>query len=118
MCGEGGIRTLGTRESTTVFKTVAFNHSATSPSISSLYTISIVSAIWCSLVMMVDAPVRLYLYWTEWESSARLEHVFAPVAQWIERLVAVQKVVGSTPAGRTELSKSCGTLWYNQNHGR
>ena len=25
----------------------------------------------------------------------------APVAQWIERLVAVQKVVGSIPAGRT-----------------
>jgi hypothetical protein len=28
---EGGIRTHGTRERTTVFKTVAFNHSATSP---------------------------------------------------------------------------------------
>ena len=29
--GEGGIRTLGTREGTTVFKTVAFDRSATSP---------------------------------------------------------------------------------------
>src|SRR5690349_17003724 len=29
--GEGGIRTPGAREGTTVFKTAAFNHSATSP---------------------------------------------------------------------------------------
>ena len=29
--GEGGIRTLGTREGTAVFETVAFDHSATSP---------------------------------------------------------------------------------------
>ena len=29
--GEGGIRTHGTRKGTTVFKTVAFNRSATSP---------------------------------------------------------------------------------------
>src|SRR5437016_5780582 len=29
--GEGGIRTHGTLAGTTVFKTVAFNHSATSP---------------------------------------------------------------------------------------
>ena len=28
-------------------------------------------------------------------------HVFALVAQWIERLVAVQKVVGPIPAKRT-----------------
>src|SRR5579872_3304136 len=30
--GEGGIRTLGTRKGSAVFKTAAFNHSATSPS--------------------------------------------------------------------------------------
>jgi hypothetical protein len=29
--GEGGIRTLGTVAGTTVFKTVSFNHSDTSP---------------------------------------------------------------------------------------
>ena len=29
--GEGGIRTPGTRKRSTVFKTAAFNHSATSP---------------------------------------------------------------------------------------
>ena len=29
--GEGGIRTLGEREPTTVFKTVTLNHSVTSP---------------------------------------------------------------------------------------
>ncbi len=29
--GEGGIRTHGPREGTTVFKTAAFDHSATSP---------------------------------------------------------------------------------------
>jgi hypothetical protein len=29
-------------------------------------------------------------------------HTFALVAQWIERLVAVQKVAGSTPAERTK----------------
>ena len=29
--GEGGIRTLGTRESTTVFETAPFDHSGTSP---------------------------------------------------------------------------------------
>ena len=29
--GEGGIRTLGTVARTTVFKTVTFNHSVTSP---------------------------------------------------------------------------------------
>ena len=29
--GEGGIRTLGERKPTTVFKTVTFNHSVTSP---------------------------------------------------------------------------------------
>ena len=32
LCGEGGIRTLGTVAGTTVFKTVTFNHSVTSPS--------------------------------------------------------------------------------------
>lgn len=30
-CGSGGIRTLDTRKRMTVFKTVAFNHSATLP---------------------------------------------------------------------------------------
>gem|GEM_PF-3549353 len=30
-CGEGGIRTLGGPEPTTVFETVPFNHSGTSP---------------------------------------------------------------------------------------
>ncbi len=30
-CGERGIRTLGTREGTAVFETVAFDHSAISP---------------------------------------------------------------------------------------
>src|SRR5699024_293768 len=30
-----------------------------------------------------------------------LNHNLAPVAQWIERLVADQKVAGSSPAGRT-----------------
>jgi hypothetical protein len=32
-CGEGGIRTLGGPEPTTVFETVPFNHSGTSPNI-------------------------------------------------------------------------------------
>jgi hypothetical protein len=31
--GEGGIRTLGTVAGTTVFKTVSFNHSDTSPDV-------------------------------------------------------------------------------------
>jgi hypothetical protein len=31
LCGEGGIRTHGGRKPSTVFKTVAFDHSATSP---------------------------------------------------------------------------------------
>ena len=31
--GETGIRTLGTRESTTVFETAPFDHSGTSPSL-------------------------------------------------------------------------------------
>ena len=30
--GEGGIRTLGTRKSSTVFETAPFDHSGTSPS--------------------------------------------------------------------------------------
>ena len=32
-CGERGIRTLGTRKRTAVFKTAAFNHSAISPKV-------------------------------------------------------------------------------------
>ncbi len=43
--GEGGIRTLETREGLTVFKTVAFDHSATSPFINSNER-SIIIKIW------------------------------------------------------------------------
>ena len=35
--GEGGIRTLGEREPTTVFKTVTLNHSVTSPIVTGVF---------------------------------------------------------------------------------
>ena len=43
-----------------------------------------------------------------------LEEIVAPIVQWIEHLVADQKVGGSIPPGRTNFGKSLegmGVLW-------
>ncbi len=54
ICGEGGIRTHGGHEPSTVFKTAAFDHSATSPNFA-IYTI-------LTLLVKVLLAVCFYFY--------------------------------------------------------